>query len=199
MTIISNFNFSGNMEADAEALRQEMIKLAKEHNMNMNQFIKSYKEFSSDPNLSPKDTVEKDLCTLAAKMYRNQLRYNIKNSLKSLWEDGWWTFKAPLGYLNYRDKNGRAQIKVDSDCLQKIYKLFLARRDGASLEDLYQLAKDMKLKFKRRVISKNHILRILHNRFYEGKLIVKHTEYQHKYPIMVPPELFEEVQQTFRK
>ena len=109
------------------------------------------------------------------------------------------TFKAPLGYVNYRDKNGRAQIKVDSDCLQKIYKLFLARRDGASLTDLYQLAKDMKLKIKRRVISKNQILRILHNKFYAGQMVVRRREYQHKYPIMVPEGLFEEVQQTFKK
>ena len=185
----------------AKALEEKLLKSIHKHNTKRNQCDIYYKKLEDSLSKSDQNLLNRyySFNLVATKLYIENLRNHINRSQQFNWEHGICTFKAPLGYVNYRDKNGRAQIKVDSERLQKIYKLFLARRDGSSLEDLHQLAKDMKLKFKRRVISKNHILRILHNKFYAGKLIVKHGEYQHKYPIMVPPELFEEVQQTFKE
>ena len=72
--------------------------------------------------------------------------------------------------------------------------LFLARREGASLKKLCELAKDMKL-----TGSKSQVLRILHNPFYCGKFIVKGKVYSHNYPTVISETLFEEVQQTFKK
>ena len=183
----------------AKALEEKLLNYIQTHNIKRdqcNKYSKKLRISKSDKNLLNRYY---SFNLVATKLYIENLRNHIKRSQQFNWEHGICTFKAPLGYVNYRDKNGRAQIKVDSERLQKIYKLFLARRDGASLEDLYQLAKDMKLKFKRRVISKDHILRILHNKFYAGKMVINGKTYQHKYPIMVPPELFEEVQQTFKE
>ena len=199
MTEISNLNLTEKELTRAKALEEKLLNYIQTHNIKRdqcNKYSKKLRISNSDKNLLNRYYF---LDRLATKLYVEKLRNNIKGSQQFCLEHGICTFKAPLGYVNYRDKNGRAQIKVDSDCLQKIYKLFLARRDRASLEDLHQLAKDMKLKLKRHVISKNYILRILHNKFYAGKMVINGKTYQHKYPIMVPPELFEEVQQTFRK
>lgn len=202
MTEITNFNFSGNIEADAEALRQEMIKLAKKHNMNINQFVQSYKEFLHDPNLPPKDVLEYNLRVLGSKIYVSQLQHHIKLSLNYNWENGIWTAKAPIGYKNYRDKNGKAQIKVDPNRADKILKLFEARAKGLSLSQLKKYATELNLtysKSKPYILKKSQISRILHNPFYTGTMIIKKVAYPHNYPKIVSKELFDKVQQTFCK
>ena len=202
MTEITNFNFSGNIEADAEALRQEIIKLAKKHNMNINQFVQSYKKFLHDPNLPPKDVLEYNLRVLGSKIYVSQLRQHIKLSLNYNWKNGIWTAKAPIGYKNYRDKNGKAQIKVDPNRADKILKLFEARAKGLSLSQLKKYATELNLtysKSKPYILKKSQISRILHNPFYTGTMIIKKVAYPHNYPKIVSKELFDEVQQTFKK
>ena len=202
MTEITNFNFSGNIKADAEALRQEMIKLAKENNMNINQFVKSYKNFSYDPTLPSKDTLEHNLRVLGSKIYISQLQHNIKLSLNYNWENGMWAAKAPIGYKNYRDKNGKAQIKVDPNRADKILKLFESRANGLSLSQLKKYATELNLtysKSKPYILQKSQISRILHNPFYTGTMIIKKVAYPHNYPKIVSKELFDKVQQTFKK
>ena len=127
---------------------------------------------------------------------------HIKLALKYNWEHGIWTFKAPIGYRNCKDEKGRAHIEVDIDRLPIIHRLFLNRRNGASIKLLKNTADIMGLTYsdsKKIAVSEKYILHILHNEFYAGKMAINGRTYQHKYPIMVPPELFEEVQQTFRK
>lgn len=189
-------NTAENEKLYVQNLQKSIIDIINEHNIMRNSHNKDYQELEDSLSDSDKELLERYMAmtTFSAKMYLSELRDHIKHSLNYNLEHGICTFKAPLGYVNYRDKNSRAQIKVDSACLQKIYKLFLARRDGASLKDLYQLAKDMKL-----TTSKSQVLRILHNPFYCGKFIIKGKLYTHSYPIVVPETLFEEVQQTFRK
>ena len=147
-----------------------------------------------------KDYIFEEFRILGRKMYIEFLRNNIKRSLTYLWEHGIYTFKAPIGYKNCRDEKGRAHIEVDIDRLPIIHSLFLDRRNGASIKALKNRADIMGLTYsdsKKIPVSEEQIVRILHNRFYKGQMVINGKTYQHKYPIMVSPKLFNDVQQTF--
>ena len=188
----------------AKALEEKLLKSISKHNTKRNQCDKYYKKLEDGLSDSDRNLLKRYyfLDQLATKLYVEKLRNNIKKSQKFLWENGIFTFKAPIGYKNCKDEKGRAHIEVDIDRLPIIYRLFLDRRDGESIKALKNTADIMGLTYsdsKKIAVSEKYILRILHNKFYAGKMVINGKTYQHKYPIMVPPELFEEVQQTFKE
>ena len=146
-----------------------------------------------------------DMNVFTAKMYVAALRAHVKKAINYNLNNGIFPAKAPLGYLNYRDKNNNACIKLDEERAPKIKRLFLEYATGLhSAASLWELAKEMNLttratkKCKSHLISANKICDILNNPFYSGIMVVKGKGYPHKYDTIITPELFQKVKSIIK-
>ena len=202
MIEIPKFNLTEDETKRAKALDEKILKYIEKHNIKRSQFNKYYKYYKK-----LEDSISDSDKNLLGRYYANMfvyiasLRNRIKMSLKYLWEDGTWTFKAPIGYKNYRDKKGQPQIKVDPNMGTKVFNLFKARTYGLSLSQLEKyMAKQPNMgrpRSKTYIFKKRQISRILHNPFYTGTMVINNVAYPHRYPKIVSKELFDEVQKTF--
>lgn len=140
---------------------------------------------------------------LMANSYVISLSYNVKRSFLHLWEQGIYTGEAPLGYLNKRDDENKATIIVDPVRAPIIQRLYEEYATGAhSLKTIWQLAKELGLKTKRKkragkLVSRNTIYDILTNPFYHGVMCYQGEFYKHIYQPLVSKELFDQVQNLF--
>lgn len=159
--------------------------------------------FNIDGNIEQAEEMQYDLNVFSAKMYISALRNHVIKSHYYNLNNGIWQGLAPVGYLNYRDENNKAHIKLDEERAPKVKQLFIEYATGLhSLDSLYQLAKDMKLttratkKLKSHPISRHKINDILRNPFYCGVMVVKNKAYPHVHPKLITPELFDEVKKV---
>ena len=140
---------------------------------------------------------------LMANSYFISLSYNVKRSFLHLWEQGIYTGEAPLGYLNKRDDDNKATIIVDPVRGPIIRRLYEEYATGAhSLKTIWQLAKELGLKTKRKkragkLVSRNTIYDVLTNPFYHGVMCYQGEFYKHIYQPLVSKELFDKVQNLF--
>ena len=204
MTEIKNYNLTENEKAYVQKLQKRIMDFIDKYSIKRGQYNQYYKELGDNLSDHDKELLEKymNITMLGVKLYVENLSHNIKKAQKYYWEHGIWTSKAPIGYKNYRDKNGKAQIKVDPNRADKILKLFEARAKGLSLSQLKKYATELNLtysKSKPYILKKSQISRILHNPIYIGTMIIKKVAYPHNYPKIVNKELFDKVQQTFKK
>lgn len=158
--------------------------------------------FNIDQDAEQAEEMQYDLNVFSAKMYISALRNHVLKSQKFNLNNGKWQGFAPIGYINYRDSDNKAQIKLDEERAPLIKKLFLEYATGLhSLESLCQFAREIGLstrptkKLKSHSISRHKINDILRNPFYCGTMVVKGKAYPHIYERIVSPELFNEVKE----
>lgn len=65
-----------------------------------------------------------------AKQYLNRVREDAIRSRDYKIQNGEWTHRAPIGYLNTKDKNGKATIILDPDRAPLIRRLFVEYAKG---------------------------------------------------------------------
>jgi site-specific DNA recombinase len=96
--------------------------------------------------------------------------------------------KAPIGYLNVRDKRGKADVIIDTEKAQIVRQIFEMCVNGSSISDI---AKAVNLKTT--VVSA-----ILKNSFYYGEMYVKSHDkyYPHKYEKIITKEIFDKCQEV---
>ena len=159
--------------------------------------------FNIDGNIDQAEEMQYDLNVFSAKMYISSLRNHVIKSHYYNLNNGIWQGLAPVGYLNYRDENNKAHIKLDEERAPKVKQLFIEYATGLhSLDSLCQFARDMKLttratkKLKSHPISRHKINDILRNPFYCGIMVVKNKAYPHIHPKLITPELFDMVQKV---
>ena len=139
---------------------------------------------------------------LMATAYANSISENAKRGVQLKLEKGECTCKAPLGYLNVRDKTGNANIIIDAQKAPLVKKIFEMYSLGStSLGDLEKFAKDNNLtntffKGSIKTISKNVISCLLKNPFYYGEIYVQSHDkyYPHKYEKIIDRDLFNKCQ-----
>lgn len=136
---------------------------------------------------------------LMAENYVAQLSDNVKRSIEQKKRMGQWISKAPYGYRNIVDSNGKKDIELDPLAAGIVKKAFELYASGAysfgTLRD--KLNKDHGLKW-----SNGHLDSILKNPFYYGQMLITGKLYQHKYPTCITKPLFDRVQEiksSFRK
>lgn len=156
--------------------------------------------FNIDQDAEQAEEMQYDLNVFSAKMYISALRNHVLKSQKFNLNNGKWQGFTPIGYLNYRDADNKAQIKLDPERAPLIKRVFLEYATGLhSLESLCQFAREIGLstrqtkKLKAHSISRHKINDILRNPFYCGTMVVKGKAYPHIYERIVSPELFNEV------
>lgn len=124
----------------------------------------------------------------------------VKASLDKNWSLGKWQGQAPIGYLNIKTEDNKADVIVDPVRGPIIKKLFEEYATGNhSTNSLYELAKTLGLysimkKKKGCYVSKNSIYELLTRPFYYGEMCVKGELMPHVYEPLVSKELFDKVQ-----
>ncbi len=128
-----------------------------------------------------------------AKYYSDAISDNVKRAIEQKLRKGEWPSKAPYGYKNITKDDEKTDIIVDdyeAGIVQKIFELYASR--AYSMQLLCQKIKDTYgLNW-----SKGFLDHILKNTFYCGVMKWNNKEYPHRYPIIISPSLFEQVQQV---
>ncbi|MGB0868505.1 MAG: recombinase family protein [Flavobacteriales bacterium] len=127
---------------------------------------------------------------------------NDKNSLRTIdglrraKKEGCFTGKAPRGYLNTRNEQGKSTLKPDPANDHFVKSAFSMYSKGVySSEDVRRELMDMGMK-----ISKNGLLCILKNQTYIGKIVIKAYKEEPEviveglHPALISKDLFNKVQ-----
>ena len=142
------------------------------------------------------------MSVVMANSYTDAISDNVKRSILHKLNNGECIQKAPLGYLNVRDTNGKSNVVIDVSRAFLIKKMFELYSLGSySLGDLEKFARENNLtnnffKGDAKPITKNVIRNILAEPFYYGDMYVKKYNkfYKHKYDSLITPELFNHCQ-----
>ncbi len=124
-----------------------------------------------DSDSPPQEKLRFYLSTILGKYYIDNLKVEINKGVTARLEDGHWCWKAPVGYLNYRDpKTKQSIVVVDPTVGPAISEIFQFYSKGnAPWTDL--------IKILERATGKTHDFRvvghILKNPFYYGGMVVK--------------------------
>lgn len=127
--------------------------------------------------------------------------YNIKRSNQRKLNNGEYIRQAPVGYRNYRDDNGRSQIRVDENRAYLVKEAFeLYSTGNYSVSSLWKYLKEKKLtvikKSERPLIGRASVARMLQDKFYIGTMTVKEKEYPHNYPTLIDDFTFQKCQKV---
>ncbi len=154
-------------------------------------------------NATTSDILRWDFSVMGAKSYVLNLSENVKRSLEYKRRNGEWGGKAPLGYLNSRDANGKATLVHDKERAFLVRMLFedYAKGTDSISGDLARKAKDWGLTNKTRkggVLSPSQIQHILKNPFYYGEMNVKGQLQPHKYDALITKDLWDRCQDVMQ-
>ena len=162
--------------------------------------------FPSDNLTITKDSPATDLFRLGigmllAKYYSDASRDNVKRRFEQMWREGLFTHKAPIGYKHTRKYVGSLTkpikgIAIDPKTAPFIVQVFKLRSQDFSHQAIADqlgsqgfISPKTGRPYKHSIISK-----ILANKFYIGIMTVGGRQYPHKYPKIIPKELFEHCQ-----
>ena len=162
--------------------------------------------FPSDNLTITKDSPATDLFRLGigmllAKYYSDAARDNVKRRFEQMWCDGLFTHKAPIGYKHTRKYVSSLAkpikgIAVDSKTAPFVLQAFKLRSQGLSHQTIADqlgergfISPKTGRPYKHSIVSK-----ILANKFYIGIMTVGGRQYPHKYPKIIPKELFDRCQ-----
>ena len=159
--------------------------------------------FPSDNLTITKDSPATDLFRLGigmllAKYYSDASRDNVKRRFEQMWHEGLFTHKAPIGYKHTRKHVSSLAkpikgIAVDSKTASFVIQAFKLRSQGLSHQAIAdQLGSQSFISLKTGRPYKHSIIsKILANKFYIGIMTVGGRQYPHKYPKIIPKELFD--------
>ena len=139
-----------------------------------------------------------NMSVLMANSYVLALADNVKRSMHFLWEQGHWTSQAPLGYLNVRNSDGKADVVFDPSRAELVKRLFEEYAKGyMSLQGMVEYAAGIGLTRRNGgKLQRSEINNILHNPFYFGLMTVNDKIYPHVHGTIIDKELFDLVQDT---
>ena len=152
--------------------------------------------------------------TLMAQSYVDQMKDNIKRSIKHKIDNGHWIAKAPVGYKHEYDPSDvrlqgfrpkgdrkerrRSQIVIDESRAHLVRRIFAEYATGTmSFHELLRKAHEWGLRTdKGRPLALQTICNIIANPFYYGMMKVKGKLYPHHHPVLIDKGLFDTCQQV---
>lgn len=148
------------------------------------------------------------MSVVMANAYTNAISDNVKRSIIHKLNNGECIQRAPVGYLNLRDKDGKSTVIIDKSRAHLIQEMFTLYATGTvSLNDLAKFAKEKGLTNScgksaiKKPLAKNVIAELLKNPFYYGEMFVKKYGklFPHKYEPLISKVLFAECQKVTQK
>lgn len=105
--------------------------------------------------------------------------------------DGEYIGKAPIGYLNTRDKAGKTDVIIDAEKAPIVKKIFEMRANGSGINNITKVFN----------IKRNIVCAILVNPFYCGKMYIKSHDklYPHRYKKLITKKLFDKCQEVTKQ
>lgn len=130
-----------------------------------------------------------------AKYYSDAISDNVKRAFEQKLRKGEWIGQARIGYLS-TNIDGAKDLIIDQEKAHIVRKMFELYATGSySIKTLKNEVDNLGLegRFGNKV-SPSIVHNILTDKFYIGIMTSKGREYPHKYPVIVPRDLFERVQ-----
>ncbi len=122
----------------------------------------------------------------------------VTSGMKMKAAKGFWPSSAPVGYLNYTDKDENKRIMPDPNSAALVVKLFeLYAHAGMSITDLRNWAREAGLKTRRgegKPLARNGIHRILQDPIYYGDIRWDGITNSGKHEALISKALFDRVQ-----
>lgn len=152
-------------------------------------------------NADPTKLLMWDFGVVTAKSYIANLSHNIRRSNEKKLKSGEYIRQAPVGYQNYRDEQGRSQIKVDpvkSVLVKQAFELYATGTYSITKLWNHLQAEGLTISKKNSdvLIARSSVALMLSNKFYTGTMTVKGKEYPHKYETFIEDWLFEKCQEV---
>ena len=134
-----------------------------------------------------------------AKNYLDNLSEEVRKGMREKCEQGGYPGKVPVGYKNNKDSH---TVELDPEKAPFIHKLFEWYASGQySLTQLRQKCMEAGFRTRRSAkrISRSNLEWILKNQFYSGFFNWNGRLYKGSYPPIVSQDLFQAVQDAFRR
>ena len=147
---------------------------------------------SVDKNMSAHDDFRLGLAAILARFYSKSSSDNIKRIFSYLMKQGVLLTKAPFGYKNIVREDRSKWVIVQPDEAPALVSIFKWRLEKYEYKEISKMVKEQYGFYH----PTNAIERMVHNPFYGGFIRDDKTGdlYPHKYEIIVPYELYQEVQ-----
>jgi site-specific DNA recombinase len=128
-----------------------------------------------------------------AKYYSDAISDNVRRAMEQKLRKGEWLSKAPYGYRNIKKPDGTTDIIVDEYAAYIVRTAFELYATGAYSMDLLcdKIEKDFGVTW-----AVGYVGKMLSNPFFHGVMIVKDTEYPHRYPPILSKAVFDQVQEV---
>ena len=150
---------------------------------------------------SASDIMRWDFSVMGAKSYVLQLSENVKRSLDYKLRNGERAGVAPVGYVNFRNDDGKNSIRpdeVDAPKVQRIFNLYAL--GGTSARELTRVADKIGLRSRMgRKLQVSGILSILRNPFYYGEMLAKGRLHAHVYQPLISKDTFDACQRVLER
>lgn len=154
--------------------------------------------FSISPASTGSDMFQWEAKVFIAKQYINRVRDDAVRSREHKTKNGEWCSRAPLGYLNKRDAQGRAYVTLDPDRAPLVRRMFVEYAKGvSSFKTLAGMANNWGLRnVSGSKLSTSQADYIIKNPFYYGVMIEQGEAMPHKYPTLIDKATWDKCQQV---
>lgn len=156
--------------------------------------------FIITPQSSGNDLFQWDAKAFLAKQYLHRVRDDAIRSHDYKIKRGEWPHRAPIGYLNAKNAEGRSTIELDPERASLVRRLFVEYATGIySIQEMTRMANQWGLRNKTKLGNKlpaSQIYHILTNPFYYGVMIEKGCRYDHIHPKLIDRATWDACQQV---
>ena len=132
-----------------------------------------------------------DLGVFMARSFVLQISDNVKRTIEHKLRNGEWPSRAPYGYYNFKNEDGKASIAprpFESQIVAKMYEWYGS--EAHSMEDIrFKLKNELEV-----IMSKGQIDFILKNPFYAGDMVHNGKVFHHNYQTIISKQLYDKVQ-----
>lgn len=139
---------------------------------------------------------------MMAKAYTDTLSDNVVRSIDHNLRNGSYPSQAPVGYINIRTAQGKADIIQDPDRAHLVRRMFVEYAGGlCTLAELRKKTMEWGLrnrKGKQEWLSRSQIHDCLNNPFYQGTMRVNGNLYPHRYEPLIGKDIFDQCQAVMK-
>lgn len=145
------------------------------------------------------DELARNIYMSFAQFERKNTALRVNLGMRAMAEKGIYPSRAPIGYKNAKDENGKTAIKIDETRAMFVRRAFELYASGAyTIKTLREQLVEEGFRNKTAPVTQKGIYTILKNPFYIGSFTWQGVRYDNaKHKSLITPSLFYKVQQVF--